>query len=190
MYLKTSGVFYPYTSKQTNASPELSCGSYHEGDDVQLSFPDVSEIINQANESLMSLEHTWGAPPHILNPIATTHVTNALAIAKCTKLGSAFNQSNLAASMVQDLIGMSLRAPGDTRWNSTFDAVRRSDRRKDYLPEIMEKLKLPQFLQWIRMLRGLCHGVFTLGSGSRQTARGRPLILSWANSCSLSRFLN
>lgn len=140
--------------------PDLSSGCDDGGDGDDVSFPDISEIMNQQNEPLVSLPSHMRCAAHTLNRIATAHVTNAIskqggsykklyrgAMAKCSKLWSTFNQSNLAAHVVQDLTGMSLRTPGKTRWNSTFDAVRglTHGRVKDHLPGIMEKLKLPCF---------------------------------------------
>lgn len=140
--------------------PDLSSGSDDGGDGDEVSFSDICEIMNQPNEPLVSLPSHMRCAAHTLNLIATTDVTNALskqggsykklyrgAMAKCSKLWSTFNHSDLAANVVQDLTGMSLRTPGETRWNSTFDAVRRltDERVKDHLPEIMEKLKLPPF---------------------------------------------
>jgi len=46
-----------------------------------------------------------------------------------------------------EIVCMSLRSPGETRWNATYDAVKRllDPRVRDKLPKLTDTLKLPQF---------------------------------------------
>ena len=69
------------------------------------------------------------------------------AFAKCSSLWNSVSRSTKASDAAVDIIATSLRTPGETRWNSTFDAVKRllEPRVRSKLPQLMETLKLPQF---------------------------------------------
>lgn len=69
------------------------------------------------------------------------------ALAKCSKLWSNVNKSTKSSDNVDSIIGLSLKTPVQTRWNATYDAIKRlmEPRVRDNLPNIMDSLKMPRF---------------------------------------------
>ena len=97
---------------------------------------------------------------HTLNLVATSDVEAAVtasvgqykkvyrsSMAKCSQLWNRVSHSTKAADLLEEEVKLSLRAPGVTRWNSTFDAVRLllHPNVKAKLPSLMDGLKWPRF---------------------------------------------
>lgn len=97
---------------------------------------------------------------HTLNLVATTDLQNIVAkstgqyksvlrssMAKCSKLWSNVSRSTKSSDILESIVGISLRSPGETRWNSTYDAVKRllEPRVREKLPQLLDALKLPRF---------------------------------------------
>lgn len=99
---------------------------------------------------------------HTLNLVATTDVKNAVAndtgtfkrlyrstMAKCSNLWTHVSRSSKSSDVLESIINVSLRAPGETRWNSTYDAIQRllEPRVREKLPQLMDALQLSRFKQ-------------------------------------------
>ena len=69
------------------------------------------------------------------------------AMAKCSKLWTNVSRSTKAADTVEAITKLSLRSPGETRWNATYDAIKRllDPRVCDKIPVVMDALKMPRF---------------------------------------------
>ena len=65
----------------------------------------------------------------------------------CSKLWSRVSRSTQASDAVKNITKVSLRTPGETRWNSAYDAICRllEPRVKEKLPQIMGAVKLRRF---------------------------------------------
>jgi len=75
---------------------------------------------------------------HTLNLIATNDLQKIVtgdtspfkrlirsALAKCSKLWTNVSRSTKSSDVVEKIVGLSLRAPGETGWNATYDAIKR-----------------------------------------------------------------
>ena len=97
---------------------------------------------------------------HTFNLIATSDVSHIIknncgsykglyrsAMAKCSRLWTNVSRSTKSSDIVESIVKVSLRAPGETRWNSTYDAIKRllDERVRDKLSQIMDALKMARF---------------------------------------------
>jgi hypothetical protein len=128
---------------------------------------DVDAIMTSAGhdeienpETHMFLPKHLRCASHTLNLVATTDLQNIVAkstgqfksvlrsaMAKCSKLWSNVSRSTKSSDILESIVGISLRSPGETRWNSTYDAVKRllEPRVREKLPQLLDALKLPRF---------------------------------------------
>ena len=69
------------------------------------------------------------------------------ALAKCSQLWNNVSRSTKSSDAVERIVGVSLCTPGETRWNATYDAIKRllEPRICDNLSTIMDALELPRF---------------------------------------------
>jgi len=130
--------------------------------DMAVEHADVHTILTDSvnDESSAFLPKHIRCASHTLNLLATTDFKTLVsdesmgckrllrsAFAKCSSLWNNVSRSTKSSDAAVDIIATSLRTPGETRWNSTFDAVKRllEPRVCTKLPQLMETLKLPQF---------------------------------------------
>ena len=68
-------------------------------------------------------------------------------MAKCSKLWTNVSRSTKAADTVESTTELSLRAPGETRWNATYDTIKRllDPRVCDKIPVVMDAVEMPRF---------------------------------------------
>ena len=68
-------------------------------------------------------------------------------LAKCAKLWNNVSRSTKSSDSAMEILRVSLRTPGETRWNATYDSVKRllEPRVRQRLAHLMDTLKLPQF---------------------------------------------
>ena len=93
-------------------------------------YPEVDENEDQV---LYRLPPHRRCACHLLNLVASADVAKAdtgslkklsmQTFSKLTALWNKQNRSSLAADKVRESLGMLLPTPGDTRWNSVYDAV-------------------------------------------------------------------
>jgi len=146
----------------TSESDDESESTVATESDMAVESADVHTILTDSinNESSSFLPKHIRCASHTLNLLATTDFNKLVAdeslgckrllrsaFAKCSSLWNSVSRSTKASDAAVDIIATSLRTPGETRWNSTFDAVKRllEPRVRSKLPQLMETLKLPQF---------------------------------------------
>lgn len=152
--------FSEYGGDDDIVSTVLECES---GDDEG----DVNEVeVGTILEDGLETDNDIHLPSHMkcashtFNLVATKDVETALAasvgqyknifrssMTKCTKLWNKVSRSTKAADLLEEQVRLSLRTPGATRQNSTFDAVKRllHPSVKEKLPALMDGLKMPRF---------------------------------------------
>lgn len=94
---------------------------------------------------------------HTFNLIATADVTQIIrnttnnykrlyrsAMGKCSRLWTNVSRSTKSSDIVESLAKVSLRAPGETRWNATYDVIK-------HLLEPRVHVKLPQIMEALNM---------------------------------------
>jgi len=133
-----------------------------EEDDDEVESIYIDDILSDQTTSTTDayLPKHMRCASHTLNLVATTDVKNAVAndtgtfkrlygstTAKCSRLWTNVSRSSKASDIVESIIPVSLRAPGETRWNSTYDAIKRllEVRVREKLPQLMDALKIPRF---------------------------------------------
>lgn len=97
---------------------------------------------------------------HALNLVATTVVSklesgsfkkvSVQTLAKLTALWNKQNRSTLAAEKIRDALGTLLPTPGDTRWNSTYDAIAKV---RDILSNMQQSAKFDKLLDDMEIVR-------------------------------------
>jgi len=141
---RTDAVFAPSdmrflheTISVTGADADFNSNSEDDADDEE---SDGDRVPISMTEALGSAELDINLPPHqrcaahIVNLLGTQDVKVALETnANFRKMHEATtvkikewwrrqNRSDLVASAIQDGLGVKLQVPGDTRWNSEYDA--------------------------------------------------------------------
>jgi len=71
-------------------------------------------------------------------------------LAKLTALWNKQNRSTLAAEKIRDALGTLLPTPGDTRWNSTYDAIAKV---RDILSNMQQSAKFDKLLDDMEIVR-------------------------------------
>lgn len=108
---------------------------FHQLDDAL--SPQGTEIMDEHEEqTIYKLPPHWKCSCHALNLVATTDASkfdgasaaslkrvSVQTFAKLTAIWNKQNRSTQAAEKIRDALGTLLPTPGDTRWNSMFDAV-------------------------------------------------------------------
>jgi KRAB domain-containing zinc finger protein len=124
-----------------------------------INVTDTFMLVDDSDE--FSLPHHQRCSCHLLNLIATNDSKAAesdaqykklsrAAFAKCSALWNKFGRSTLASESVNESLGLGLKRPNLTRWNSTYMAVERlvqltETKGEDVMNTVCVKLDLPKF---------------------------------------------
>ena len=130
-------------------------------DEVSVETTNIHVILQESDStSKFYLPKHIRCGSHTFNLLGTTDVHNIVknssgtykslyrsTMAKCSKLWTNVSRSTKSSDLVESIVKVSLRTPGATRWNSTYDALNRllEPRVKDKLPQIMDVLKISRF---------------------------------------------
>jgi len=160
---------YQEPDTSVDGSSDLSDSDDDDDESVSVEFSDMSVvaadvdvILSDSDKSLESsfLPKHMRCASHTLNLVASTDFNKLVAdesnrckrliqsaFAKCSQLWNNVSRSTKSSDSAVEILGISLRTPGETRWNSTFDAVKRllEPRVRQKLAQLMDTLKLPQF---------------------------------------------
>jgi len=160
--------------QEQEVGPEQDLGD--ENDDNAIDYPSEYEIADEVGQiptvdvnlilsdsgncTEVFLPKHMRCASHTLNLIATNDFDKIVtadsgtykrlirsSLAKCSKLWTNVSRSTKSSDTVAEIIGLSLRSPGETRWNATYDAIKRlmEPRVRDNLASVMDSLKMTRF---------------------------------------------
>lgn len=122
-----------------------------EENEESLEFQNIAENWETIESLTISLPKHVRCSSHTLNLIATTDIKNTIqkdislrtrhtnVLAKCNSLWKMANRPK-SAEIIQETLGHILSYPGQTRWNSLYDALTQIIQEKDHLQVLFEKL--------------------------------------------------
>jgi hypothetical protein len=162
-------VEYQKTDEPNGDKNDEASGAGQSDDDLedsndsagQVAHADLQDILTSTDSSNdIFLPKHMRCSSHTLNLLGTNDFQKIVtedggtfkrlirsALAKCGQLWNNVSRSTKSSDVVEQIIGLSLRTPGETRWNATYDAIKRlmEPRVRDNLTNIMDKLEMTRF---------------------------------------------
>jgi len=123
-----------------DSSVEMDQNGEDNSDDSDIQYQEMDETLNPTSSAdddqiLYHLPAHWKCACHLLSLVATSDCakiddplykrTSVQTFSKLTALWNKQNRSVVASEKIKDSLGMLLVTPGETRWNSMYDAVTR-----------------------------------------------------------------